>query len=75
MENHNLFKPKTLDEGRNCVVGSCNGYTMKERWELETPLFAYEIAKQIPREGKVIAESAGWLKLFWTYGKMLLFMG
>ncbi len=59
MENHNLFKPKTLEEGRNCVVGDCNGYTMEQRWELETPLFVYEIVKHIPQNGKVMDYGCG----------------
>lgn len=40
---HNLFKPKTLEEAKHSVVGNCNGFTMQERWEKETPEFARAI--------------------------------
>jgi len=43
---HNLFKPRSLDEGKHAVVGDCNGYSMNERWEQETPLFAQAILKR-----------------------------
>lgn len=59
MENHNLFKPKTLDEGRHCVVGDCNGFTTEQRWALETPLFAQEISKSIPPNGNVMDYGCG----------------
>lgn len=42
---HNLFKPKSLEEGMHSVVGDCNGVPSKTRWEQETPLFAAEILK------------------------------
>src|SRR5262249_424361 len=34
--NHGLFKPRTLEESMHVAVGSCNGFTMQERWEAET---------------------------------------
>lgn len=40
---HGLFKPSSFEEGKHGVVGNCNGFTMTERWELETPLFAKAI--------------------------------
>jgi len=43
---HNLFKPKSFDEGKHAVVGDCNGIPMEERWKVETPLFADAILKQ-----------------------------
>ena len=43
--DHNLFKPKTLDEAMHSVVGDCNGIPMAERWEKETPVFAKAILK------------------------------
>ena len=45
---HNLFKPKNFEEGRHEVVGDCNGFTMQERWEKETPAFAKAIVRNIP---------------------------
>jgi ADP-heptose:LPS heptosyltransferase/SAM-dependent methyltransferase len=43
--DHGLFKPKSFDEGKHAVVGDCNGFTMQERWQLETPLFSKAILK------------------------------
>lgn len=51
MQTHNLFKPKSLEEGKHSVVGDCNGFSMQERWEKETPEFAKSIlgyAKSTP---------------------------
>ncbi len=45
MKEHNLFKPKSIDEGKHAVVGNCNGYTMQQRWEAETPAFAKKIVE------------------------------
>lgn len=42
-----LFRPKNFNEARDMVVGPCNDYTMEERWELETPLFADVLTKYI----------------------------
>lgn len=50
--DHNLFKPKSFEEGKHAVVGDCNGFTMQERWEKETPLFAEEIIKNFPTQLK-----------------------
>ena len=30
---HQLFKPKALQEGKHAVVGNCNGIPMEERYE------------------------------------------
>lgn len=46
---HNLFKPKSFEEGRHGVVGDCNGISMEERWKIETPLFAKAIVKNISK--------------------------
>jgi ADP-heptose:LPS heptosyltransferase/ubiquinone/menaquinone biosynthesis C-methylase UbiE len=43
--DHNLFKPVDFEDGRNAVVGDCNGISMQDRWKVETPLFAKEILK------------------------------
>ena len=40
---HNLFKPQNFVDGQNAVVGDCNGFTMAQRYEVETPLFAKAI--------------------------------
>lgn len=41
--DHNLFKPKNLNEGKHGVVGNCNGITMEDRYREETPVFAKKI--------------------------------
>jgi ADP-heptose:LPS heptosyltransferase/SAM-dependent methyltransferase len=43
LKDHNLFKPANLEEGRHEVVGDCNGFTMQQRWDAETPAFARAI--------------------------------
>jgi len=43
---HNLFKPHSFEEGKHAVVGDCNGFSMQERWDAETPLFAKAIISQ-----------------------------
>lgn len=43
---HPLFKPGSFDEGVDCVVGGCNGFSKEERYEKETPLFASAILRQ-----------------------------
>lgn len=45
MKNHDLFKPKTFEEGQCAVVGQCNGFTTQQRWEAETPAFAKAILR------------------------------
>ena len=45
---HGLFKPSSFEEGKHGVVGDCNGYSMAERWEKETPLFAKAIIESRP---------------------------
>lgn len=44
---HKLFKPASFDEGREAVVGHCNGIPMAERWDAETPAFATSILKHL----------------------------
>ena len=46
-----LFKPRCLEEAKEMVVGSCNGVSAEARWELETPLFAKAIKRQIEKIG------------------------
>lgn len=45
---HRLFKPRTMAEGIEGVVGDCNGIPAAVRWEEETPVFAREITKLAP---------------------------
>ena len=45
--NHNLFKPQNIEDAKNCVVGDCNGFSMEERYRVETPLFAKAILENI----------------------------
>lgn len=53
---HNLFKPKGLEEAKHAAVGDCNGFTMQERWEKETPEFARAILRlsPVPQENDVV---------------------
>ena len=44
---HNLFKVKNLEEGKESVVGHCNGFDRQQRWDAETPDFAKAIKAQI----------------------------
>ena len=44
---HNLFKPSGFEEGKHSVVGDCNGFTMQQRWDAETPVFADAILSQL----------------------------
>ncbi|MCB1711508.1 MAG: methyltransferase domain-containing protein [Candidatus Riesia sp.] len=48
---HNLFKPKSFHEGQHAVVGDCNGFSMQQRWDEETPAFAKAIYRNIPVNG------------------------
>jgi SAM-dependent methyltransferase len=43
---HDCFQPMSFDEGRHHVVGDCNGFSMAERWEAETPAFAEAILRR-----------------------------
>jgi len=53
---HAFFKPKSLNEGKNAVVGNCNAITMEERYEKETPVFAQAILKQSQLENPRILD-------------------
>jgi len=59
MKDHNLFKPQTLEEGKHAVVGNCNGFTMAERWEKETPAFTEAILRYVKREGEILDYGCG----------------
>jgi len=56
---HNLFKPKSLQEGKHAVVGDCNGFTMQQRWEAETPAFAEKILGFAKREAEILDYGCG----------------
>jgi SAM-dependent methyltransferase/ADP-heptose:LPS heptosyltransferase len=53
---HRLFKPRSLQEGIEGVVGECNGVPAAERWEKETPVFAREIARLAPADRPTILD-------------------
>jgi ADP-heptose:LPS heptosyltransferase/SAM-dependent methyltransferase len=59
LKDHNLFKPKNLEEGRHEVVGDCNGFTMQQRWDAETPAFAEAILHFVHNEGKILDYGCG----------------
>lgn len=47
---HSMFQSRTFAEGQYSVVGDCNGYTMQQRWDEETPVFARAIARHMPAD-------------------------
>lgn len=58
--DHPLFKPRNFIEGREAAVGSCNGLTVEERWQHETPAFAKAIAALLePRDRLVLDYGCG----------------
>jgi ADP-heptose:LPS heptosyltransferase/SAM-dependent methyltransferase len=59
MPEHNLFKPKDFEEGKHAVVGDCNGFTMQQRWDAETPLFAREILSLLPNGANILDYGCG----------------
>lgn len=56
---HRLFKPQSLEEGKHAVVGDCNGYSMEDRYRLETPLFAKAILRQKDLVYKILDYGCG----------------
>jgi ADP-heptose:LPS heptosyltransferase/SAM-dependent methyltransferase len=59
LKDHNLFKPKNIEEGRHEVVGDCNGFTMQQRWDAETPAFAEAILRFARREAEILDYGCG----------------
>jgi SAM-dependent methyltransferase len=57
--DHSLFKPKSIEEGKHNVVGDCNGFSMEDRWEVETPLFVEEIVKYAPKHATILDYGCG----------------
>lgn len=43
------FKIEGLQQGKESVVGNCNGHSCEERWNEETPLFARAILRHLPK--------------------------
>ena len=43
------FKINGLKEGKESVVGNCNGHSCEERWNEETPLFVRAILRNLPK--------------------------
>ena len=56
---HNLFKPTDLTEAQHAAVGDCNGYTMEQRYALETPLFAKAILKHVKHHARILDYGCG----------------
>ena len=56
---HKLFKPKGFEEGKHAVVGDCNGITMNQRWEHETPLFTTAILGHVKSNEKILDYGCG----------------
>lgn len=59
LKDHNLFKPNNLEEGKHAVVGDCNGFTMQQRWDAETPAFAEKILCFARRESEILDYGCG----------------
>jgi ADP-heptose:LPS heptosyltransferase/SAM-dependent methyltransferase len=59
LKDHNLFKPKNLEEGKHAVVGDCNGFTMQQRWEAETHVFARKILGFVKDEAEILDYGCG----------------
>jgi len=53
---HQLFKTASFEEGRESVVGFCNGLPMSERWVAETPLFAKAILNELGEGERTILD-------------------
>lgn len=53
---HNLFKAQTFEEGKHQVAGDCNGFTMQQRWDAETPEFAKKILSFVNDEKSKILD-------------------
>ena len=56
---HKLFKPQNFENGKHAVVGNCNGFTMQQRWEEETPLFAKAILRYAKPNSKILDYGCG----------------
>lgn len=56
---HNLFKPTDLETAKHAAVGDCNGYTMEQRYTLETPLFAEAILKHVNHHSRILDYGCG----------------
>lgn len=59
MKEHALFKPKTFEEGQGAVVGHCNGFTIQQRWETETPAFAKAILRHAHNGATILDYGCG----------------
>ncbi len=51
-----LFNPKDLEMGKHQVVGSCNEYSMQERWDTETPIFRDIILSHLKNTDEIILD-------------------
>lgn len=54
--DHKLFKSRNFEEGKHSVVGNCNNYTMEERWQKETPIFARAINSHLIEKDCVVLD-------------------
>ncbi len=56
MDHIPRFKIDGLQQGKESVVGNCNGRTCEERWEKETPAFAKAILRQLPEKALTVLD-------------------
>src|SRR3990167_6647964 len=56
MDNIPRFKANGFEEGKHSVVGDCNGFTMQERWNTETPAFADAILRRLKTKDTIIVD-------------------
>src|SRR3990167_4765561 len=50
------FKALNIEQGKNSVVGNCNGFSCEDRWRIETPAFARAILSHLPANATAILD-------------------
>jgi len=50
------FNPQNFRQGQEQVIGSCNGYSLDERWQQETPIFRDIILNNLPENTKTVLD-------------------
>lgn len=53
------FKAADFKQGQESVVGSCNGFSMQERWKVETPAFASGILRHLNKGQTILDYGCG----------------
>lgn len=50
------FKANDLHQGKESVVGNCNGHSCEERFRDETPIFARAILRHLPKDAYTVLD-------------------